>query len=122
MKEARALNLPDYKVFEDHLARLYTEAAFASQAGVARRFTAHAPLPLLGWLVFGRAIWLPRSAMQIRSLCVQLPGVCCFILRYFIPFAFCWPLMGMLTIVPRIALRWLQAVPDTYAGACISHL
>lgn len=43
VKEARALNLPDYKVFEDHLARLYTEAAFASQAGVARRFTADAP-------------------------------------------------------------------------------
>lgn len=35
--EASALNQPEYQVYKDHLARVYTEAVFASQAGELHR-------------------------------------------------------------------------------------
>lgn len=37
VREASALNLPEYQVVKDHLARVYTEAVFASQAGALQR-------------------------------------------------------------------------------------
>ena len=37
VKEASALNLPEYQVYKDQLARVYTEAVFASQAGAQQR-------------------------------------------------------------------------------------
>ena len=37
VREASALNLPEYQVYKDQLARVYTEAVFASQAGAVQR-------------------------------------------------------------------------------------
>lgn len=37
VREASALNLPEYQVYKDQLARVYTEAVFASQAGALQR-------------------------------------------------------------------------------------
>ena len=34
VRQAEALSLPDYRVDEGHLPRVYTEAVLASQAGV----------------------------------------------------------------------------------------
>lgn len=34
VRQAEALSLPDYKVYKEHLPRVYTEAVLASQAGV----------------------------------------------------------------------------------------
>ena len=37
VREASALGLPEYRVYPDHLARVFTEAVFASQAGAQER-------------------------------------------------------------------------------------
>ena len=65
VREASALNLPEYQVYKDQLARVYTEAVFASQAGALQRPRLHQPRCIAASSSLGTASWAQPAGVAL---------------------------------------------------------